>query len=225
MKTRNIFRALFVAAALAAVATIAAACAGDDDDSPAATVANTAATATAAHQGMVSALESSCPTVTPAPQLEILDVRARATTNDVTGVFFTVRNGGAADRLVGASVASTLATEAQVHETVTEGASSRMQQVAGIDVPAAGELVLKPGGYHVMLLGVKRPLAEGETIEVTLKFQHAGEKTVQAKVMQIGSSMSGGSMSGGMGGSSMATPTSGMGGGAMATPTSSMGSR
>lgn len=57
-----------------------------------------------------------------------------------------------------------------------------MQPVDGIEVPAGEEVVLEPGGYHVMLLELAEPLEEGETFELTLTFAEAGEQTVTVEV-------------------------------------------
>lgn len=57
-----------------------------------------------------------------------------------------------------------------------------MQPVDGIEVPAGEEVVLEPGGYHVMLLELAEPLEEGETFDLTLTFAEAGEQTVTVEV-------------------------------------------
>jgi copper(I)-binding protein len=64
-----------------------------------------------------------------------------------------------------------------------------MQQVTGIDVPANGEVTLKPGGYHVMLMNVQKPLKEGDSIAVTLTFEKAGAVKVTASVHEISGGM------------------------------------
>jgi hypothetical protein len=61
-----------------------------------------------------------------------------------------------------------------------------MQQVDAVDVPAGGEAVLEPGGYHVMLIGVTEELAEGDTVDLTLEFAESGEQTVSAEVVPLG---------------------------------------
>ena len=59
-----------------------------------------------------------------------------------------------------------------------------MQPVDSIPVPAGEKVELKPGGYHVMLLDVKKVLAVGDTIDVTLTFEKAGEVTTTAEVRE-----------------------------------------
>ena len=120
--------------------------------------------------------------------IAVKDAFARATTNDVAGVFMTITNSGAADRLIAAKIDSAIAGVVEVHETVTQGSTSKMQKVEGIDIPANGTAELKPGGYHVMLLNVKREIKAGETLELTLVFQKAGEIKVKANVVEMGAS-------------------------------------
>jgi copper(I)-binding protein len=57
-----------------------------------------------------------------------------------------------------------------------------MHAIEGIDVPAGGEAVLKPGGYHIMLINLAREPREGESISVTLVFAQAGELEVLFQV-------------------------------------------
>jgi copper(I)-binding protein len=57
-----------------------------------------------------------------------------------------------------------------------------MQEVDRVDLPAGTAVALQPGGYHIMLLGLAEPLTLGETIEVTLQFENAGEQTVEVPV-------------------------------------------
>ena len=88
------------------------------------------------------------------------------------------------DELVGASVDMAVAMEAQVHEMVMSGGNMTMQEVESIPVKAGEMLELEPGGYHVMLMGLKKPLVTGETISVTLKFAKAGDVVVQVPVQE-----------------------------------------
>ena len=64
------------------------------------------------------------------------------------------------------------------------GGMMTMQPVESIPVPAGETVELKPGGYHVMLLDVKKVLAVGDTIDVTLTFEKAGEVTTTAEVRE-----------------------------------------
>jgi copper(I)-binding protein len=120
-------------------------------------------------------------------QLEISDAFVRAApAGDVSALYFTVTNDGDADdALVGAHV--DIAGAAQLHETVTENNQSMMRPVERIDVPAGGEAVLEPGGYHVMLMDLKEELREGERTKVVLEFEKAGSVTLEVPVLPFSS--------------------------------------
>ena len=64
------------------------------------------------------------------------------------------------------------------------GGMMQMQEVESIEIPAGETVVLEPGGFHIMLLDLKRELTPGETVEVTLTFETAGEQTVTAEVRE-----------------------------------------
>jgi copper(I)-binding protein len=100
----------------------------------------------------------------------------------VAGGYFTVTNhGGAADRLM--SVTSDISTKAEVHEMAVKDGVMTMRPVeGGLEIPAGGKLELKPNGYHLMLMGLKRPAKEGESFPATLTFEKAGSVTVEFQV-------------------------------------------
>ncbi len=96
-------------------------------------------------------------------------------------VYVTVTNrGGSPDALVGA--AADVAASVELHETVHEGGVMKMRPLPRLEVPAGGRLEMKPGGYHIMLLGLKRDLHPGDTVAVTLTFEKAGSMTIEAPV-------------------------------------------
>ena len=98
----------------------------------------------------------------------------------VAAVFMTIRNDGAARKLVGAS--SPVAGAVELHAQSHEGGVLRMRQVRAIDVPGHGEAVLAPGGLHLMLVGLTRRPTDGEVIPVTLTFDDGRRLTVEAVV-------------------------------------------
>jgi copper(I)-binding protein len=57
-----------------------------------------------------------------------------------------------------------------------------MEPVARLEIPAGGTVQLAPGGYHIMLIGLTKDLNVGDTVQVTLKFEKAGDVTVTAQV-------------------------------------------
>jgi copper(I)-binding protein len=119
-------------------------------------------------------------------QISVTQAWARATPPgaDVGAVYLTIANkGGATDRLV--SVTSPAAGSAMVHQTVEENGVSTMRETDGSIAPGT-TLDMKPGGSHIMLMGLKGPLKEGETVDVTLAFEKSGEVKTTAKVQPIG---------------------------------------
>jgi hypothetical protein len=105
------------------------------------------------------------------PKISAYDGWARATgQSDTTAVYLTIENKGAADRLTG--VRSSVG-QAMLHETSTEGGIMRMRPIdpaQGLVVPSNGKLSLAPGGAHVMVMGLKQPLAAGDRLNLTLLF-------------------------------------------------------
>ncbi len=117
--------------------------------------------------------------------IEVLDAWARSTADgqSVAGAFMTIRNTGeAADRLLSAS--SDAAGFVEVHEMKMEAGVMNMAEVAGgLEVPAGASLALKPGGYHIMLIDLNQPLAQGQVITITLEFEQAGAMVVPVQVV------------------------------------------
>ena len=60
------------------------------------------------------------------------------------------------------------------------------QLIGGLEIPAHGEVALKPGGYHLMFMALKHPMVKGETVKATLTFAHAGQVSVDFPVMGVG---------------------------------------
>ena len=96
------------------------------------------------------------------------------------GGFLSIENKGGADRLVAAS--TPVCESVELHTMRMEGDVMRMRQVDGIELPAGKTVDLAPGGHHLMLMGLKAPLKVGDAFALKLKFQKAGELTVQVQV-------------------------------------------
>ena len=126
----------------------------------------------------------------PSAGITVTDAWARSSSAMASAgaAYATITNtGSTADALIGAS--SPAAATVEVHETVAIGSPDAsgggmmgMQPVARVEIPAGGSLQLKPGGYHVMLIGLVKDLKAGDTIDLTLTFEKAGEITVTAQV-------------------------------------------
>ena len=96
-------------------------------------------------------------------------------------VYFVLRNPGETDdRLVGAQTPQ--AGKAELHTHVHKGEMMSMQQVESVAVPAAAQVEFKPGGHHVMMFDMTKPLVAGEQFPLTLRFEKAGEITVEVDV-------------------------------------------
>jgi len=96
-------------------------------------------------------------------------------------VYVTITNRGTeADALVSATTDA--ATSVELHETVQEGGVMKMRPRPKFEVAGGGRLEMKPGSYHIMLLGLKRDLKPGDTVSVVLTFEKAGRMTVEAPV-------------------------------------------
>ncbi len=99
------------------------------------------------------------------------------------GGFLKITGGAAADRLVSASAPVSKVVE--LHKMEMDGNVMRMREVPGIDVPAGTEVQLKPGGLHIMFIGLKQTLKAGDSFPMTLKFEKAGEVKVEVKVTSM----------------------------------------
>ena len=108
--------------------------------------------------------------------------RASATSMAKSGAAYVsvVNQGTEADRLL--SISTPAARSAELHTTVMAGDVMKMIASGEIEVAAGGMLEMKPGGLHVMLMGLIAPLKQGETIEMTLRFEKAGEIKVMVPV-------------------------------------------
>ncbi|MCW5723132.1 MAG: copper chaperone PCu(A)C, partial [Devosia sp.] len=86
-----------------------------------------------------------------------------------------------ADRLIAAS--APIAKETQIHEMAMEGDVMKMRQLAdGIVLPPGETVTLKPGGLHIMFMGLNTSLVEGEIVPVTLTFENAGTITIDMAI-------------------------------------------
>jgi copper(I)-binding protein len=114
-------------------------------------------------------------------------VRGTVPAQKATGAYLTLVSTENA-RLV--KVATPAAASAEIHESEMERGTMRMKPVEFVALPAGKRVELKPGGYHVMLLGVARPLAAGDSVPLTLTLEAPdGKRTtldVKAEVRPLG---------------------------------------
>jgi uncharacterized protein YcnI/copper(I)-binding protein len=113
---------------------------------------------------------------------------ARATPGgaQVAGAFMKITNNGAEpDRLVGGTVP--FAGRFEVHEMAMDGGVMKMRELSkGLEIKPGETVELKPGGYHVMFMGLKSGLKEGQTVKGTLVFEKAGKVEVEYRVGPVG---------------------------------------
>jgi len=100
-------------------------------------------------------------------------VRATVPAQKATGAFMHLQSASGA-RLVG--VSSPVASVVELHQMEMKDDTMKMQRVDGIDLPAGKGVNLASGGYHIMLMGLKRQLQPGEAVNLTLKVEHPDRK-------------------------------------------------
>lgn len=113
---------------------------------------------------------------------------ARATVGQPqSGAFMTLNNSGKQDDvLVAAQVSPDVAETVELHTHVNDKGVMRMVEVKeGIAVKAGTTVELKPGGYHVMFIGLKNDLKPGQKFPLTLKFKSGASETVEVNVRDM----------------------------------------
>ena len=113
------------------------------------------------------------------------DPRARPTVSgqQVGGAYMTLVNKGAADRLLSATTA--VAAAVQMHIMAMDGDVMTMREVDAVDLSAGQTVEFKPGGFHLMLMGLKAPLKLGDKFAMTLRFEKAGEVVITVHVEPV----------------------------------------
>lgn len=125
--------------------------------------------------------------VSAASSIQVVDVFARATNGKNGAVFMTLKNEGVqSDKLIAATVSNAFANKCELHTHVVEGNTYRMSEVSSIDVPAGSEVRLKPGGLHLMVMGLKQHLVRGGTFDLTLAFESGANVNVAVPVKSAG---------------------------------------
>ena len=112
--------------------------------------------------------------------LTIRDAYVRSANPRTAAAFMVVENHGAADcRLIG--VSSDAAERVELHTHAEQDGVMKMQKIErGIDIPAGADHALARGGDHVMLMGLTKPLADGDTVALALDFGPCGTQQVEA---------------------------------------------
>ncbi|HEY1091599.1 MAG TPA: copper chaperone PCu(A)C, partial [Burkholderiaceae bacterium] len=125
----------------------------------------------------------------PAQSVKVSEAWVRATVaqQKVSGAFMHLQAAGAM-RLVAASTPA--AERVEIHTMSMDGDRMRMREIEGVELPAGAPVALQPGGRHLMLMGLKKPLQAGTRLPLTLTFVGADGKrqtlSVDAEVRALG---------------------------------------
>ena len=123
--------------------------------------------------------------VAQAPSVKIDHAWSRAAMAGRNGVvYLTITAGRSGDRLIG--VASPVAEKTELHESLMEQGVMKMRGVTALPIAPEQTVTLAPGGLHIMLLRLKQPLREGDSVPVTLTFEKAGLVSTKAAVAKAG---------------------------------------
>ena len=112
---------------------------------------------------------------------------ARATPKGAkTGAaYMTLMNKGpSSDRLIGAT--TLLADKVQFHQEIEDSGVSHMREMPGVDLAPGAKIVFKPGALHMMIVGLRQPLTQGQTFQLTLQFQKAGNLNLTIPIQGVG---------------------------------------
>jgi len=117
--------------------------------------------------------------------------RATPKGSKVGAGYLVIENRGTrADRLLGGSVEA--AASFEIHEVVVEDGVMKMRQLKDIELPPGASVEAKPGGRHIMFVGLSHPLAAGAKAKGALQFEHAGRIEVEFEVIAMGAPPPGG---------------------------------
>ena len=115
-----------------------------------------------------------------APRIEAAWARPTVAGQAGGGGFLKIIGGSAPDRLLSASAG--IAQAVELHTMEMDGNVMRMRPIEGLAVPAGQAVELKPGGTHIMFMGLKQTLKNGAHFPLTLRFEKAGEVKVEMRV-------------------------------------------
>jgi len=137
------------------------------------------------HKPLLAAVATLMMTAPAFAEIKVQDPYARsASPTSKTGAAFMMihNNGGEPDRLVAASSDAAARVELHTHEEDANGVMRMIHVEEGFDLPADGDISMKRGGKHVMLMGLTGPLEQDGAISITLTFENAGDVIVEVPV-------------------------------------------
>ncbi len=143
---------------------------------------------------MIAAAASLVAQAAWAANISVTDAWARATMpgQPVSGAYMQIQADADARLL---SVSSSVVPRVEVHEMNMDGGVMHMREVKAIDLPKGKTVSLEPGGFHIMLMNLKKPIAAGDVIPLTLVVESGGKRqTVEVKAVARAMNMGGGAM-------------------------------
>ncbi|MBP9792278.1 MAG: copper chaperone PCu(A)C [Rickettsiales bacterium] len=111
----------------------------------------------------------------------VTDGWTRISNTKTSASYMTIKNIQDKDVIL-VSASSDFASIVELHKTVTENNISQMVPINRLVIPAHDEVLLKPKGLHIMLIGLKKPLVKGEVVPISLHFENMGPVTVNTIV-------------------------------------------
>ncbi len=142
--------------------------------------------------GLMSATATFACEIVTVDEIEIENAWARASIGTARPgvVYLTIRNMGRMDDVL-VAITTPAADMPMLHETVVSNGVASMPHVMSVPLPAGARIVLEPGSFHAMLMGLTAPLLEGGTFPLTLMFQNAGAATVNVDIRAMTATGSG----------------------------------
>lgn len=110
-------------------------------------------------------------------------VRQNIPPQSMTAAYLAIHNEGMATALISAS--TPVAEVAEIHVMTTDGNIMRMKKIDRLPIPEDGSATLQPGGNHLMLIGLRRDLAPGDSLALTLTFANGYAQEVRAPVVSF----------------------------------------
>jgi copper(I)-binding protein len=104
-------------------------------------------------------------------------------------VYLTITDAAEHDILTG--VTTPVAAKAELHQSIDDHGVMKMRSVEALPIEPGKPVTLTPGGFHIMLMGLKQPLKQGDSFPITLSFAKAGQVTATAIVQKAGAAMPG----------------------------------
>ena len=128
---------------------------------------------------------AACQSKPEGPQIEISEAWGRPSPLQAGNgaAYMTIENKGSEDDVL-ISAASDVAEAVELHDMTMEDNVMKMFRVESIEIPADGSAELKPGGKHVMFIGLYNQLEVGQVITVTLEFEKSGTRTIEVEIRE-----------------------------------------